>query len=498
MRNWRVKFTIFILVVQAFYSCLSLAAALSCSQLFAETALDVKTEVNTVSSELLKFQKDILKSPIELESEAVQRGYFKFGTRQVENVNSETHTKIQFKTLKNGTLEALFTYDLQALQQPAVLITEALFYKMIVEGDVSSFPKFTVSNEARKGLLAGFESRTSNFNFIELYRNAEQGDLSAQIRLTRWKIDLIKNLKLQQGELKQPAELIKSLKELSQKLENEVKEKLDLLEKKKLNVSKIDDLLISEVKELVKNNDRRGVARLLNEKLSWDQFTHSERNAWKLWIEAIENPDPAQMVWAFRGLQNGEVNTVIQNPAQENPAFFSPLMGRKENAQNLFFEGLSKAREAYGDADHKTRSSQFIESDFKISDLLASHSEAKSKNSIFLGFSMNLEIAERFVSGNGQFGGKPGALLVVRLDRRRLAANIQSGFGKEFEVLAPLFVFPDEVMVYFKNYSENQNRTQLLERVKQLGGPADDYIGANEVQTFKSMGRSLYHTLFGL
>lgn len=491
MQNFRAKLLIVSLIVQVFYSCLSYAAGAGlCSQLF-----DSQPVIATVSSDILKLQKDVLKSLSFADADAVKRGYLKFGVRLTENVSTETHTDIQIKVLKNGTIESIFTYDAQAVQQPATFLTEVIFYKMMTEVSLDNLPHFSIDNP--KGLLKDFESRVDNFAMLELYRNAQQGELSSQIRLLRWKVDLIKNLNLEEGALKKSSDLAQQLKLVAQNLENQIKEKLDILEKKDLNqTSQSYDLPIAEVKELVKNNDRTGVVKLLRQKLPWEQFTVAEKNIWEVWISAIENPDPSQMVWAFRGSEKNEMVTVMKSANQENAAYFSPMLGRIENAKNFFVDIFTKSRSS-GDVDRKNRSN-IKEIDVQVANLTVNHGEGGAKNTMFLGFSMELEIAERFVGGNGRKPGDPGAMLVIRVDRRRLAANIASGFGKEFEVLAPLFVFPDEVMIYQTNYRGDASRAQLLERVKQFGGPAQEYMSDKEVQTFKSMGRALYHTLFGL
>ncbi len=238
-----------------------------------------------------------------------------------------------------------------------------------------------------------------------------------------------------------------SLPELEKEALKFSRQQQKILDNWKTTTGTLDKLERMEQKlnDLILNNDRKGVRQLLEAYLPWTVMEPVEANTWKTWLEAIENPDWSKTTVAFRGVKyDTDKIQRRQTPQGEVYGFMSTVLTKNQGNYTRRLRSLATNREKNGDFGSKIRKEKI--QTVKITDQMATHATDPVASN-FLSFTYDLGIANSF--NGGVRGTQPlGGILVVKMDSRRLVPNLTTAFTFEMELLAPLIIFPDEVVIY--------------------------------------------------
>lgn len=193
-----------------------------------------------------------------------------------------------------------------------------------------------------------------------------------------------------------------------------------------------------KLNDLVKANDREGVARLLEAFIPLNIMEPVERGLWQDWIEAIRRPQAENARLLFRGLdaQNDRPQTVVDSQGREiGQGYLSTLLNR--NQGNFTRRLRSVVGMRYRFQNPNLVSTTPVASPPLISSMMRNHA-LDPIGSPMMSFTTSLDVAARF--------SQNGGLAAVKVDSRRVLPNIVSIFKNELELLVPLIIFPDEVI----------------------------------------------------
>lgn len=288
--------------------------------------------------------------------------------------------------------------------------------------------------------------------WFETHFNAKNGSRSAQTRLALLEVEALSSLEillarypelLSAHERVLAGEYLKARKAHAGNLLEEARQvtKSDLADRERLwaiqkkRLDSIESSSEAKLNELVARNDRVGVRKLLEAYLPWPLMEPAEKAAWREWLVAIENPDPSRLKVVFRGLSDDR----LMHTPDGKPFLFSTLLTRNQGSYTHRLRSLETMRERL----HQQASS-FVGGirQVLLMKLFSAHA-ISPKGSPFLSFS-SLEVALNFSQPRSGPRGQV-RVGVFRIDERRLVGN-PGGWNGEAEVLAPLMVFPDEVV----------------------------------------------------
>ncbi len=182
-----------------------------------------------------------------------------------------------------------------------------------------------------------------------------------------------------------------------------------------------------KLNDLVARNDRKGVRDLLEKYIPWDLMAPSERVMWTHWLEAIERPDPSRARIMFRGMDDD----LIMRAPEGKVYTLSKVLTKNMGNYTQRLRSLETSR------DKIAKKFQYP-GEPALEYLFRAHSQ-EPYASQFLSYSSDPVTAL-------SFGKKK--IVIAKVDERRLVPNIFSNYGGEFEYLAPLILFPDEVLEY--------------------------------------------------
>lgn len=346
----------------------------------------------------VRIPKGGLKNPFVLQEVIHELGAFglvsfSFGDRALEQAR-----ELRFEAA-NGNVEA-------RLWLSVIREVEVLYPYMDVDPD-------SLNREMMKRAAEYFEMKKQPMpENVTSYR-----DLLSQLRNQRYQRI--------RGEIELLREQAKISHKASLKRWENQKQSLKLMEKishdKKLN-------------DLVKANARKGVRDMLEAFIPWPLMGRMEREAWKIWLEAIEKPDPKNSIVLFRGLDIKDHPQETKYQGRRSLGLFSTILSRNQG---------NYTRRLLSLATKRSRSQGFLSSQFK------EHSR-DPVGSEFISFTTNRSIAEAFTDVNKE-------LVIARVDRRRAIPNTL-GLPSENEVLVPLVVFPDEIVSIHKKTSHSFQR----------------------------------------
>ncbi|WP_413567966.1 hypothetical protein ACLWBD_08950 [Bdellovibrio sp. HCB117] len=404
---------------------------------------------------------------------------------KAESVSTATHTEIIPEYTKDGLVFRL-RYDEKALQNKDSLIRDvALITALTKNGGYGVFESVYMNTS----VSAEIESPHS---IAELMTNAREGSPTAQARLNllfskileqlRLSQSMVTDMGLTQDVLKDQANQLKdrqaALDELAAKHQRKQQKALDAwksdtgaLDKLEAMNEKLDDLILK--------NDRKGVRKMLEAYLPWAVMEPVEANTWKIWLEAIENPNHEKSVIAFRGLKYDTDKIQRKQTAQgEVFGFMSTVLTKNQGSYTRRLRSLSTNREKNGDVSFN-RLSQEKSSDvrsIRITDQMTSHAR-DPKASSFISFTYDPNVAYRFMGNDvtKQIKGESvtvpyGGILVVKMDARRMIPNVPSMYGTEIELLAPLIVFPDEVVKYKEGSFKSGEYATFVKEISEKTG----------------------------
>jgi hypothetical protein len=264
--------------------------------------------------------------------------------------------------------------------------------------------------------------------------------------------------------------------------EKTVAARLELAEhKSKMNSPSVRDAKAAlerepqKLNDLVKANDRAGVAKILETYLSLETMEPLEREMWREWLESIRHPNPGNRRLLFRGIdENDFIQKVVDQKGQETGyGFFSTMLTKNQGNYTRRLRSFSTMRMKLANpiylglaASGNVSEVSPIKSTPKVTEIMINHSKNPT-GSPFMSFTLSPSLAHSWSEPGGGF-------LVAQIDARRVLPNVNSLFSYEVEMLVPMIVFPDEV-VHYEKIPENQpfsaaRLDNLLERASQKLG----------------------------
>lgn len=381
----------------------------------------------------------------------------------VDKVNTDSHTEIITEYTEKG-LTFHLRYDDVAVKNPQLLLKDfAILSKISTLGQLS----FSSSNYFLGDPSHQVKSEIESPHAIaELLTNAREGSVTANARWLKLQIlilkdvyvksDLLQALGVEPDYLSTVTEKLKSqLPEAELAAERYAKKQQKILDQWKIQTKTLDSLedMQSKLDDLILNNDRKGVRQMLESYLPWTVMEPVEAKTWKIWLEAIEHPDQAKSTVAFRGLKYDTDKIQRRQTAQgEVFGFMSTVLTKNQGNYTRRLRSLSTNRQKNGDIGLQVKNSTIMS--VKIADQMTAHAKNPVASS-FISFTYDPRVAYRFMGQNQQkvIKNEPvsvpyGGILVVKVDSRRMVPNIPSMYSNEIELLAPLIIFPDEVVAY--------------------------------------------------
>lgn len=361
-----------------------------------------------------------------------------------DQIENERHSEVKIEVLPEKIV-VQFNVDKLALAYPHLMVANIAKLQNVFGTWISSYL-----------YCAGGFSVHAVLSNAETSKNAQLGSPTAKARLIEMELNRLNHTtvyetypggaSLAEEQLKNEREKMHAtlvdLEAMALKHTKSQQKKIDrwrsenkVLEKYEAMDEKLNDLIL--------NNDRKAVARMIEAYLPWAVMEPVEAESWRVWLNAIEKPDLTKTTVAFRGIDyDTDKIQRRQTPQGEVFGFMSTILTKNQGNYTRRLRSLSTNRLKNGDLMARENSPY---KSIKIADQMQAHaSDPVASN--FLSFTFHPEIATAF--GGKNKNGKPnGGLLAVRIDSRRLIPNIISDFG-EFELLAPLIIFPDEVVRY--------------------------------------------------
>lgn len=397
------------------------------------------------------------------------RDILKVEVIQVNEVNNAQHSELKFIMNENGLILQL-RYDSVALAKPYLSIANLILFEDITKNN-------SIKGISLEGL--SYREKTSHYlRYAELFRNAEAGSLSASAQLKAVQLKAL-NSAVIGSDFPDSKLAVEQSQEIKAKLSEEIKQLNEAaIAQQKLQQKKLDrwktetqtldkyEAMDEKLEALILKNDRKGVAELLRAYLPWALMEPVEAQTWKTWLSSIESPDLSKTTVAFRGLDyNTDKIQRQKTPNGEIYGFMSTVLTKNQGNYNRRLRSLSTNRVKNGDVLANGVGKLFEKKtdvlSVRILDQMYIHS-LDPKASSFLSFTYDPAIAKKFLGKNQQkmVDGKivelaHGGFLAVRMDSRRLVPNLASRYAGEIELLAPLIVFPDEVIKYHEGNFES-------------------------------------------
>ena len=379
---------------------------------------------------------------------------------------------------KNLTILLQITKD--GLKNPAVVLEELIHLQQITGTPVPW---------KNKTVLKSF---IHPFHWAEIVANANAGDLEALEKLARLELEASltsedavryyqkEGLFASSDQSKIIDDYLEARKKHAEELYKkivlearaEMKVRNESWERAKKVFSKLEENQ-NKFNDLVAKGDRKGVRKLIETYLPWDKMAPSEKNVWKIWLEAIENPDPKRSQIVFRGMYD---DTILRTQKGE-PFLMSTVMTRNQGNYTRRLRSLDTMRDKFGREAIRDASSRYNlprgKNPPSVSVMMANHA-TEPLGSPFLSVA-NYDVATKF--GPRQLGA-------FNIDERRLILNALAPdkYLWEQEKLVPLVIFPDEV-VHFHDYRKDpvegigrnspalRKKHYLAEVEKKLGRP---------------------------
>lgn len=384
-----------------------------------------------------------------------------------QELNNENHTEILVSRKGDQTVITL-AYDSVAAKTPVLLLPDLVLLSAITNSNggksIFSFdPHMLTEFGELSGVVFPKTNRKLYAGWVEIFKNAEMGSLSAKAAKQNITLRALKSLTITEELQKILTSLdisSENLIELTNKSEKQVATlNNQATESQSQQLAAYNEGLIkarvsSEVlSNLILNNDRKGVAELFRTHLPWSLMEPIEKEMWTRWVASIEQPDLSNSELLFRGI--GFANRVLRRQLEQETisAFTSSSLEGNGNLEKVFLESRLLNGNIF-------TSSKSVPASMTISFQMLMHSFRTTKSS-FMSFSSDYSVAMSFV-GAEEARLKENAyqgLLAVRVDKRRIMPNFTSGVS-EREYLVPLIIFPDE-LVFFKEINSQEDRAAL-------------------------------------
>lgn len=245
------------------------------------------------------------------------------------------------------------------------------------------------------------------------------------------------------------------------------REKYQIYELGKADRDRLDKTL--RLSQMVKQNDRSGVASVLEKFIPWSLLEPTEVVLWQQFVESIRNPDWQNSLLLFRGIDSKEKMQYDSFPPNQlvNFSFFSKRLTAGSGSHLFKLKGLPGTFEKAGVLGN-TKEIKPYERPHLVYDMLINHAY-NPQGSMYISATYSPEIALSF-SERGKLvlnpneniekafqqyrlNSKSGGMASLLIDPRRFIINTFSKYTSEVELLIPLIVFPDEVIYLEKAMS---------------------------------------------
>lgn len=319
------------------------------------------------------------------------------------------------------------------------------------------------SDDKASWMISKFASYPHPYAWAEAVANAKAGSVTAMEQLAKLELEAAKItddvfkqypgiFKLKEKELqdylqKRQAHAEEEYKKIAKVAKADMKRRQASWERMKEVFNKLEKDSL-KFNELVAKNDRKGVRAMLEKYIPWDVMEPSEINSWKEWLEAMENPDPAQAEVVFRGIDG---DLLVKSADESKPGLLSTVLTKNQGNYTRRLRSIATSREKIGiyvgyDAEGMPRkpvnSSLLQTMNAHATDPVGSPFLSVSNHDVAKAFGMQKRIA-------------------LKIDKRRLVPNAMAfGFLSERERLVPLVIFPDEVIHIDQLSKEEMNNTE--------------------------------------
>ncbi|WP_374073993.1 hypothetical protein [Bdellovibrio bacteriovorus] len=266
--------------------------------------------------------------------------------------------------------------------------------------------------------------------------------------------------------------------------------------------------------DMVKANDREGVAKAMEKMFPWSLMEPTEKFFWKEYVEAIRKPNYENAPILFRGIdQNEKLQSVTNSQGKVvGGGLFSKRLTAGSGSHLFKLKGLPDTFETFGThgVDSKKRISPLNEP-HSLTRMMINHAMSP-QGSPFISLTYDLGVASNFSGGSSvkiQEGQNPdtvvekflnsnasGGVATIRMDKRRLLTNSVSMFQGELEILASMLIFPDEVLHLEKGTSysivkasgeRSYHRTDLNEYYQRARSAVYEKTGVTMPESFETL-----------
>ncbi|QDK43993.1 hypothetical protein DOM22_01855 [Bdellovibrio sp. ZAP7] len=235
--------------------------------------------------------------------------------------------------------------------------------------------------------------------------------------------------------------------------------------------------------EMVKANDRAGVADAMEKIFPWAIMEPTEKTFWRDYVDAIRHPNYEGAQILFRGMDEDEKLQEVRDSKGKiiGGGLFSKRLTAGSGSHLYKLKGLQKTFETFGTNGVNTSGKPIspLIQPHTLSKMMSNHA-GNPAGSPFISLSYDLQVAHQFGTGKViieddtipestdkkmmalRDTNASGGIVTLRIDKRRTLVNTISGFNGELEVLASMLIFPDEVLYMEKG-------VQLM--VTQKNGP---------------------------
>jgi len=223
--------------------------------------------------------------------------------------------------------------------------------------------------------------------------------------------------------------------------------------------------------EMVKANDREGVARVMEKLLPWAFMEPTETYFWSEFVDSIRHPNYKNAPILFRGMDSEEKLQGLYeaNGTLVGGGLFSKSLAADPGFQLFKLKNLPETFETFGTHGvYKSKRTRPLARPHTLTKMMVNHA-INPEGSPFISLTYDLRTAYVFSKGKNLTvdsadelekkrqaylkSSQAGGVATIRVDPRRLLVNSLSLHDAELEVLASMLIFPDEVL-----YLENGTR----------------------------------------
>lgn len=262
--------------------------------------------------------------------------------------------------------------------------------------------------------------------------------------------------------------------------------------------------------QMVKANDREGVARAMEKLLPWAFMEPTEKYFWSEFVDSIRHPNYDNAPILFRGMDSEEkLQGVYEaNGTLVGAGLFSKSLAADPGFQLFKLKNLPETFETFGTPGiHKNKRIRPLAHPHTLTKMMINHA-INPVGSPFISLTYDLRMAFVFSKGKNLTvdsadalekkreaylkSSQAGGVATIRVDPRRLLVNSLSPHGSELEVLASMLIFPDEVL-----YLENGTRysVEILDLPRSEGAryrkyevPVEDYYARARAAVYQKTG----------